>query len=68
MPNILYCAHCDGALMHRHVEDTDIFVCPICSAVYSKDNEKYHYLGKMSGGVSAKELLNNLADIQKMSS
>jgi hypothetical protein len=46
----------------------DIFVCPICSAVYSKDNNKYHYLGKMSGGISSKELLNNLADMQKKTS
>lgn len=61
MPNLLYCAHCDGALIHRNVDGKDIYMCPMCSAIYQKTNDKYQYLGSLSGGIAIKEFLNNLS-------
>ena len=63
MPNILYCAHCDGALIHRRVEGSDIYMCPMCSAIYEKVGDNYKYLCTLSGGISIKEMLNNLASV-----
>ena len=63
MPNFLYCAHCDGALIHRNVDGRDIFMCPMCSAIYEKVENNYKYLGTLSGGIAIKEMLNNLASV-----
>ena len=63
MPNILYCAHCDGALIHRNVNGRDIFMCPMCSAIYEKVENNYKYLGTLSGGIAIKEMLNNLTSV-----
>ena len=63
MPNILYCAHCDGALIHRNVNGRDIFMCPMCSAIYEKVENNYKYLGTLSGGIAIKEMLNNLVSV-----
>ena len=63
MPNLLYCAHCDGALIHRNVNGRDIFMCPMCSAIYEKVENNYKYLGTLSGGIAIKEMLNNLTSV-----
>ena len=60
MPNLLYCAHCSGALIYRSVEGKEILMCPMCSAIYEKVDDKYKSLGTLSGGIAVKELLNNL--------
>lgn len=60
MPNFLYCAHCDGALIHRNVDGRDIFMCPMCSAIYEHVDNKYKYIGTLSGGIAIKELLNTI--------
>lgn len=60
MPNLLYCAHCDGALIYRNVEGHDLYMCPLCSNIYEKTEDKFRYIGKLSGGIALKELLNNI--------
>lgn len=63
MPNLLYCAHCDGALIHRNVDGRDVYMCPMCSAIYEKVENNYKYLGTLSGGIAIKEMLNNLTSV-----
>ncbi len=63
MPNLLYCAHCDGALIHRNVDGKDVYMCPMCSAIYEYVDNKYKYLGTLSGGKAIKEMINNLSSI-----
>ena len=60
MPNLLYCAHCDGALIHRNVDRMDVYMCPMCSAIYEHVDNKYKYIGTLSGGIAIKELLNTI--------
>ncbi len=63
MPNILYCAHCDGALIYRNIDGHNIYMCPICSAIYEKIDEQYKYIGTLSGGKAIKEMINNLSEL-----
>jgi hypothetical protein len=39
-------------------------MCPMCSAIYEKVDEKYKYLGTLSGGISIKEFINTLAELK----
>ena len=60
-----YCAHCDSVLILRNVEGRDLYLCPGCGSLYEKDAEKFHFLGKLSGGVAIKEFINNLEELKK---
>lgn len=60
MPNLLYCAHCNGALIHRNIDGADVYMCPMCSAIYEHVDNKYKYIGTLSGGIAIKELLNTI--------
>ena len=63
MPKILYCANCDGALINENVEGRDLYLCPMCSSIFENlENDKYRFVVKFSGGVSIKEMLNNIRD------
>ena len=60
MPNLLYCAHCDGVLIHRNVENRDLYVCPMCSSIYEKVGETYRHIATLSGGIAIKQLFDNI--------
>ena len=60
-----YCAHCDSVLIMRNVEGRDLYLCPGCGSIYEKHDGKFHYVGKLSGGVAIKEFINNIEILQK---
>lgn len=65
MANIVYCAHCSGALMHRKINDKNIFLCPMCAAVYEQKDNGYRHVATLSGGAAIKETVDLIDSIQK---
>jgi hypothetical protein len=49
----------------RNVEGRDLYLCPGCGSIYEKRDGKFHYVGKLSGGVAIKEFINNIEILQK---
>ena len=65
MKNILYCAHCAGALMHRNINEKDIYFCPMCAAVYEKTENGFKYVANLSGGAAIKETVDLIDAINR---
>jgi DNA-directed RNA polymerase subunit M/transcription elongation factor TFIIS len=65
MRTILYCANCSGALMHRNVENKNLFLCPMCGHVYEQTGSGYRHVATLSGGAAVKETINFIDAIKK---